>query len=276
MGKALICPVCTSDMAMRKEWLWRCGACGFLFSTLSADAGTGVEGLEALRRMNFETLLDRLEQLSPLAGKTLLEVGCSTGLFLDAANRRGAKVVGIEPEKEKAVQARSKGFDVIEGFFPDSLSEGQTFDVIVFNDVFEHLPDPAAAMGFCKKCLNPEGLLVLNLPDSNGMLYFIANILDRLGMDGPLNRLWQKDFASPHISYFNGGNLKKLAEARDDFKLVHQSSLKAMTMEGLKDRINSSVSGGVQRLITYSGLMILVPLQQILPSDILLQIYKRN
>ena len=270
------CPVCNHNMTVRKEWLWRCPSCGFLSSTLSAGAGPSVVGIEALRQMNFETLLDRLERISPLAEKTLLEVGCSTGLFLDAASRRGAKVTGVEPEKEKVSQARSKGFEIIGEFFPEALPAGQTFDVIVFNDVFEHLPDPVVALHACAAHLNPDGILVLNLPDSKGMLYFIANTIDRLGIDEPLKRLWQMDFPSPHLSYFNRDNLKTLSMTKAGLELVHQSSLKTLTTAGLKDRINATINRSALRLMMYIGLLILVPLQCMLPSDILLQIYRKK
>ncbi len=269
------CPVCNHNMMPQKAWLWGCQRCGFISSTLSAGAGTGVEGLLTLRRMNFETLLDRVGRITPLGGLTLLEVGCSTGLFLEASSRRRAKVIGVEPEREKARVARSKGFEVIDGFFPECLPAEQNFDIIAFNDVFEHLPQPSAALRVCELRLNPGGLLILNLPDSDGILYSAAEILERLGIDAALERLWQKNFASPHVSYFNRYNLKKLVAAQTGLDLVHESCLRTMTAKGLKDRIATSVREPLASLVRM-GLLALVPLQRILPSDILLQVYKKR
>lgn len=269
------CAVCNTGMEQGKEWLWRCPACEFLASTHASGAGTGVEGLEGLRRQNFETLLDRLETHMPLAGKTLIEIGCSGGLFLEAAALRGACVSGIEPEDEKANAARAKGFVIESGLFPDALSPSQTFDVIAFNDVFEHLPRPANAVQACARCLNPGGILVLNLPDSEGALYRMASLLDRLGFHGPLERLWQVGFPSPHVSYFNRYNLAKLVEGKTGLGLIHTSALRTWCTAGLKDRIAASYSDPLATLI-YVSLLVLLPLQSVLPADILLQFYRKD
>jgi 2-polyprenyl-3-methyl-5-hydroxy-6-metoxy-1,4-benzoquinol methylase len=235
--------------------------------------GAGFEGLEPLRRHNFEVLLGRLEKYFPLAGAEMLEIGCSSGLFLEMAGRRKIKATGLEPDPVRAAEARAKGADVIQGFFPEALPEGEKFDIIVFNDVFEHLPEPVAALGICENRLKAGGVLVLNLPDSNGFFYRLADIMDRCGCCIFLDRLWQKDFPSPHLAYFNGENLKKLAEGHAVLECVHTSRLPSVTLSGLKGRI---LNGGAGGWLLYAGILMLLPLQRLLPSDILLQFYRKN
>mgnify|MGYP000999449661 CR=1 FL=1 len=261
-------------MTAQKSWLWRCAGCGFLHSTLPAGAGTGVDGLAALRRRNFDVLLSRLNALLPLAGKNLLEVGCSTGLFLEAASAHGLIVAGIEPETQKGDIARGKGFSVRDGFFPDALHADDVFDLIVFNDVFEHLPRPEDALPFCEKHLAPGGLLVINLPDSRGILYRIAGMLDRAGYAGPFERLWQKSMASPHITYFNQANLTQFVQTRTGLKRVASFPLDTLARVGLRERIKASVPEPIASLM-YAALLLLIPLQRILPSDILVQVFRR-
>jgi SAM-dependent methyltransferase len=262
-------------MRLLKPWLWHCNGCGFLASSLSPNAGAAFDELELLRRQNFEILLNRLERIRPMQGLTLLEVGCDTGLFLEAAGRRGAQVLGMEPERKKGAIAHSKGFNVAEGFFPDTLADGSTYDVIAFNDVFEHLPNPKAALQQCEARLNAGGLLILNLPSSCGIIFLAARLLDRLGFVGPLERLWQKNFPSPHLSYFNPQNLCVLVEKSANLDLVHQSSLKSVTARGLKPRIRMSIKEPLATAV-HLGLLPLVALQRILPSDICLQIYRKK
>src|SRR5262245_55945867 len=108
------CPVCGARLARLKDWLQGCPQCRCLCSSLPPGAGTGIEGLEAVRRANFETLLDRIERHRSLSGARLLEVGCARGLFLEAAARRGALVRGIEPEGANAKVAQASGFVVDE------------------------------------------------------------------------------------------------------------------------------------------------------------------
>ena len=268
------CLVCDTVMEKPEPWLRACPDCGFLHSTLPAGAGTGVDGLETLRRKNFKTLLDKLSQIGPLSGKTLLEVGCSTGLFLEEAQRSGINVMGLEPEKAKADIARTKNFTVIDGFFPDAVPAGKQYDMIIFNDVFEHLPDPVSALNACCEHLAPQGLLIINLPDSSGIIYRIARAFNNFGMSGPFERMWQKQFASPHITYFRANNLQKLVESKTPLKLVSSGKLDSMTAQGLKSRISSSVSEPWATLM-FLPLLAITYLQKILPSDILLQVYKK-
>lgn len=55
------------------------------------------------------------------------------------------------------------------GYFPDTLQQNEAFDVIVVNDVIDHIPKIGDALSACVARLNPEGLLVLNLPTSMGL-----------------------------------------------------------------------------------------------------------
>lgn len=114
------------------------------------------------------------------------------------------------------------------GFFPDCLAGGgvdaRPYDLIVFNDVFEHLPDVNQAMAACRARLAPGGRLDINLPASSGALYRLSRRLFRIGRPGSFERLWQKDFPSPHLSYFNSVNLARLAprhglKPRQSFRL---------------------------------------------------------
>lgn len=260
-------------MRSRKPWLYRCPACGFFASLLRPAEGTGIPGLEALRRHNFNIMLDRLQEIGPLQGKHILEVGSAWGWFLEAAERRGAKARGIEPERSNAELARSRGCDVEIGFFPGDLRGRGRYDIIVFNDVFEHLPHPSRVVAETENLLSPEGLLVLNLPSSGGTLFRAAAILDAVGAGGWLDRLWQKGFPSPHVSYFNAGNLQKLVENNSDLRLVRAFALDSVSRTGLAARIRSSHQG-LTGAIAFFGVWALSFLLPILPADILVAVFQ--
>ena len=159
-------------------------------STLEPGGGTGVDGLEAMRRQNYEVLLDRLARTRPLAGLRVLEVGSAWGWFIEAVGARGAFAQGIEPERVNVDLYRERGLGVQHGFFPDDLADRGPYDLIVFNDVFEQLPDPAAAGAAVESLLRPGGLVVVNLPSNRGALFRLASLLERLGVAGFYERLW--------------------------------------------------------------------------------------
>lgn len=239
--KAGHCVVCDEPMRAGKAWLFRCPSCGYWRSNLAAGAGRGVEGLDALRRSNAQRLLSQLRRHMPLASARFLEVGSAEGWFLDALQGAGAEVIGMEPAPELAGRLRARGISVIEGFLPEALPEGERFDLIAFNDVFEHLPDVVASLQACERHLNEGGILLLNLPNSRGVLFQVANWLDRLGGSGPFDRLWQKNVPSPH----------RLAE-----------------------RIENSYRGLTGALV-HLGLLCLLPLQGLLSPYIMVFLFRK-
>ncbi|HEY8622964.1 MAG TPA: class I SAM-dependent methyltransferase [Casimicrobiaceae bacterium] len=286
MSPAISCSVCDTHMRpLRHEWCFACPVCGFLASNLSPHIGDGQVAdvideeqreiaLVSLRKKNFERILDRVDAMTDPSRRSLLEVGCAHGWFLDAAAKRGYEVHGIEPDAPIGALASSKGHDVAIGFFAGALTPGARYDVIVFNDVFEHLPDPRAALVACRQRLQPGGLLVLNLPNSGGALFRIATLLDRLGISGPHERMWQKGFPSPHLSYFHPGALTRLA-GREGFAEIYRGTLDSLDRRGLWQRLRldrrSSLRGA---LVRWLGIVVASPLLGWFPSDMALQIYK--
>lgn len=272
---AVVCEVCGARMQDISSWVKTCKTCGYQKSTLTPSEGTGIPGLEELRRENYEDLLDRLEATQRIRGQTLLEVGSAWGWFLEAAARRGAVVHGIEPERANAATTRAKGFAVENGFFPDDLQAKGPYDLIVFNDVFEHLPNPSAAIRHVEDLLAPGGLAVINYPSSSGTLFHIATLMDKAGMEGPLERLWQKGLASPHVSYFNPKNIRLLVSRHTSMEHEQTFPLKSVSREGLITRVSASHTGLTGGLMVAAlwGLSYLLPH---LPEDIQVSIFRKN
>ncbi len=268
------CAACRSPQVPIKDWLCRCGHCGLLSSNLEPAAGTVLDGLEALRRANAEATLDGLAELRPLPGLRLLDVGCAMGWFLAAARARGVIVHGIEPDPANAAEARAAGFDVVTGYFPGDLDTSTPYDIIIFNDVFEHLPEPHRAIVDVASRLAPGGLAVINLPSSRGILYRIAKAFDGVGWPGLLERLWQKGFASPHMSYFAPGNLRMLVERHTGLREHASFNLPTYQRAGLGDRIAMTHRGPTAWLLL-AGLWCFSFLLPLLPADIHVGVFRK-
>lgn len=233
------CPVCGGAFAPRADWFASCVACGFSVSDLPAGPGAGVEGLEELRTRNFAILLDRLAGHRPLPGLSGLEVGTSRGIFLGAARARGIDMCGIEPNRVAGDVARAQGFEIDDALFPEDAYRDRTFDLVVFNDSFEHLPDPGAQIAAAAARVAPGGLLSINLPDSGGVFYRLAAALAAVGVAGPLERLWQRGMASPHVTYFTAGTLARLIERHTALEVIDRFALPSLSRRGLWRRIRS-------------------------------------
>ncbi|MGQ0673131.1 MAG: methyltransferase domain-containing protein [Hyphomicrobium sp.] len=261
------CPACRTQLTRYSSWIERCPACRFMRSSLEPGSGTDASGFEALRRANFERLLDRLEPLGPLSSKRLLEVGCARGWFLEAARSRGMHVCGIEPQDSNRAAARALGFDVAAGFFPEAAGGRGPFDVIVFNDVFEHLPDPVVGIRAVADLLAGGGIAVINLPSSDGLFFRLARTLDRLGISTPWERMWQKGLPSPHLSYFNASNIVKLANAHTALRLRDEMRLETLERRGLRSRVKGATPG-LTGVLVFGTAWVLSFATRWLPADI--------
>ncbi|HYF46456.1 MAG TPA: class I SAM-dependent methyltransferase [Acidimicrobiales bacterium] len=104
----------------------------------------------------------------PTDAASLLDVGCGSGVFGARlkADRPGLEVWGVEPVERAADEARSVLDRVVVGRFPEVVPElGRTFDVVVFNDVLEHLVDPWAALEATHSLVADGGAVVASVPN---------------------------------------------------------------------------------------------------------------
>ncbi len=103
----------------------------------------------------------------PPGCQRVLDVGCSQGNFGAMLKQtRQLEVWGIEPVATAAAEAAAKLDHVIEGVFaPETDLPPASFDAIFFNDVLEHLFDPAAAIRLSRKLLKPGGAIITSIPN---------------------------------------------------------------------------------------------------------------
>lgn len=280
-----ICPVCGSGLcgptAGFRYDCPRCGYAGAQLRTAIAVEGEGAlhedqreAALAPLRQLNFETVLERIAACGAERGN-LLEVGCAHGWFLDAARGRGYQVSGIEPDRVVAADAVRRGHAVAHGLFPDALPAGTQLDVIVFNDVFEHLPDPRTAMRAVHDALRPQGLVAINLPSSRGVFYRTAEALRCVGWRAPHDRMWQVGFPSPHLSYFHPDALARLA-ADCGLEEVDRQALPSILHRGMWRRLRYDPRASwITCAITWVAISLAIPVVRLLPADISLAIFRR-
>ena len=103
------------------------------------------------------------------AERDVCEFGCGAGAMTRAMAEIGCKVVGVEIDPVAAERARAHADQVVVGDLVTmdlgaELGEGR-FDVLVFGDVLEHLPDPLAALRATRSLLRPGGHIVLSVPN---------------------------------------------------------------------------------------------------------------
>ncbi|NTW00521.1 MAG: class I SAM-dependent methyltransferase [Oscillochloris sp.] len=97
--------------------------------------------------------------------RSLLDVGCATGVFLAAGSDHWRKV-GVELSDEAAEQAHRRfGLTVHPGTLEQAPLAGQQFDVITMWDVLEHLHQPHTSLLRVRELLRPGGIFVARVPN---------------------------------------------------------------------------------------------------------------
>ncbi len=97
--------------------------------------------------------------------KTLLDIGCGTGDFLQLAKQNSWSICGIEPNEKARSIANEKTANAV--FNSNKLSElkPHSFDVITLWHVLEHLPNLEAQVSTLKRLLKQNGTLVVAVPN---------------------------------------------------------------------------------------------------------------
>ena len=274
-----ICSVCLSIMSAKfHNWHYSCPTCKYERAVFvptinlpkahqAIDEKARELALRNVRKHNFHFLLMRLLELKSQG--SLLDVGCAHGWFLELA-RVHFKVLGLEPDRAIYDAHATNTFSMRLGYFPQALGINEKFDVIIFNDVLEHIPNITEALSSCHRHLNEHGVLVVNLPDSGGIFYRIAKLLSRIGAVDFFKRMWQVGLPSPHVHYFNRTNLTTLL-AKHGFDVRQTGHLDAVHLPGLFTRISYAQDDRsyFSRLIIYVAVVLSLPFLQVLPRDIL-------
>lgn len=131
-----------------------------------------------------------------LAGLKILDVGCSSGLFLAEARTHGMDCYGTEISPETSAFARKHyDLEIHQGDWRSAGYADGFFDVISLFDVIEHLRDPQRELKDLERLLKPGGLLLQSTPDIDGLFprasYPFANKLDYWPHPEPPHHLFQ-------------------------------------------------------------------------------------
>lgn len=124
------------------------------------------------KTLGFKGILYELFKLNsrelPVKTGYMLEIGCSSGNYMEYVRSLGWNVDGIEFSNKAAQIAINKGFNVKIGAIENLGTPDKKYDVIVAWMVMEHLHDPVKVLNNIKKWLKNDGYLVFLVPDTDG------------------------------------------------------------------------------------------------------------
>ena len=90
------------------------------------------------------------------SGKSLIEVGCGKGYFLEYLNRAGYQITGIDPAYE------GSNPNIVRAIFKPEL--GLTAEGVILRHVLEHIPDPFEFLASIAAANGGKGVVYIEVP----------------------------------------------------------------------------------------------------------------
>ena len=224
------CPLCreysdnilTSSLRRGDGKVYLCKECdhGFLDSSSQLDIREyyneeyrkEYSSNAAATETNAEELFDvyhnyqdsRLKIIRPSLKKDteLLEVGCSSGMFMVHVKEEVKLINGIELDQTCCEFVnRVLGISCDDDYLPNSKFCDIKYDIVCSFQVMEHVPDPVSFMGELINATKPFGKIFIEVPN----------------LDDSLLKVWKNEayqdfyYHSAHLHYFTENSLRNVA-----------------------------------------------------------------
>ena len=98
-------------------------------------------------------------------GEIVLDIGCGDCSSLIEIKTLGAKAFGIEADNNVKSIADALDLKVHIGSIKDNPFRGKSFDLIVMNQVLEHIPEPDKCLRLIKRKLTNQGRIIIVIPN---------------------------------------------------------------------------------------------------------------
>jgi SAM-dependent methyltransferase len=180
------CPACSAND--ERSLFWKsggcyvaCNKCSMLYLNPVFKDGALEEYYRSNHHLQGEAVANDLGFYSTLYLKglnlitksfpnlgSILDVGCSTGIFLDIAKSKGWQTFGLELNKKEAEIARFKNHSIKEEMI-STVRFDKKFSAITLWDVFEHIKDGFQFLNDAKKILKKDGIVFIQSPSRDAL-----------------------------------------------------------------------------------------------------------
>tara|TARA_B100001123_G_C15337834_1_gene1033568 strand:+ start:4612 stop:5481 length:870 start_codon:yes stop_codon:yes gene_type:complete len=160
---------------------------------------------ERRRRRIKKSKTQILDALNYIESGPLLDVGCSLGYTLHAAEELGLESVGIDIAPFALEARRKQNYHVKFGSLNEMPFKDGEFGIITMKHVLEHTSDPRSALHEAHRVLRKGGVLFIAIPNAN---YYKAAINPKS------SRFYHPDCpgGTEHFIYYTSDTLTRLLE----------------------------------------------------------------
>ena len=239
-----------------KIWLWRCKACGFaqpdripalprfferMYDQRWSPEWVAQEFDSTYKDLIFQRILETLGDRVRSTPRTLLDVGCHAGRFLQLASDAGWRAEGTEINERTAAHAAARTGVPVHRLSAERLPElGREFNAVTLTDVLEHIPEPVTLLSIVRRVVTDAGWVAIKVPCGPAQL---------------LKETWRARLSSGyratladnlvHINHFSPRALRTRARARGLRR--HHSGGSRTRMSAWRPRVGARQARVVQR-----------------------------
>lgn len=205
MGVRLTAAACESFRGAGKVHHLRCRACGFQFFDPVLPGNAAFyrdlqDQLECYYPDDSPSFFLALDLAKRTGARTVMDLGCGAGRFLDRAREAGLQTHGLDLNDQAVAAARARGHDVMSGTAEAFAASQPTsrFDLVTAFEVLEHLADPAAFLRDAARLVRPGGHLAIAVPNDEGIYRWF--------------QLEPRQWPPHHLSRWRRSDLRRLGE----------------------------------------------------------------
>ena len=186
-------------------------------------------------RSGQERRLDLVRQYIPLEDRRVLDVGCGVGTYVRRLRELSGEVAGIDISLDRLKTGAASAPNLLAAVGEHLPFAPSVFDMILLNEVIEHVEDDRRTLEECLRVLRPGGHIVIFAPnrlypfETHGIYlrgrYVFGNIPLVNYLPGPIrNRL------VPHARAYGVSDMRRLVDGLDVHVLFTRMCTPASTI----------------------------------------------
>ncbi|MCX6344496.1 MAG: class I SAM-dependent methyltransferase [Armatimonadetes bacterium] len=251
MTKKRICNVCGSEQLSllankNGHSVFQCKSCGLAFTHPQPESiveqydSSYFDLYRCRRAFRLKRADARLRAIELIREPgRILDIGCSLGYFVEAANARGWQGAGIEISPYASEEARQLGLDVRMGVLEDADYPDASFDCVTMWDVIEHVSDPTKHMIEVSRILADDALIVIGTPNLGHVRFKMKR------------GKWRHLKPAEHIFYFQKSSISALLK-KTGFDVVYPPVFGGRSFAG---SLGASVRCAISRFVQFNDVL---------------------
>ncbi len=175
-------------------------------------------------RAGQDRRLNLIRRYVELEGARVLDIGCGIGTYVKKLSEISGEVYGVDIDAKRVQNGKAKGLSVaVSERLP--FTDG-SFDVVLLNEVIEHVEDDAETLQEACRILRPGGHVVIYAPnrlypfETHGVYLGKRYVFGNIPLVNYLPNVLRRRLV-PHARAYTSGGLRRIIKDLDADLIVH-------------------------------------------------------